>query len=508
MSIFFPDNDNRRNRLIELSSDSQSFLSDAKNSYKEFTDLNAEVNAKIVAVYNKAGLTPPPVSNLDILQAQKSVYDIQTGDTVVEVSNIVLGIGGLVATISYFAPAATALLVDAGVLGAETASAVLFSVLGAEVTVGALAGGIIGGLVVGIIVVGIGLAIDAFEGYELRDELRKGIYHADQIRATIKFSLDKSKTLVDFLKSVKTTCDSLLQSSIPLTDQIIQNLIEKNAIPALKAIDSITKESVLSELQDLDRSRNSWTNEDADGSNIVLQKSRPIYINAGVEVPESLCPAIPSGLKLTALRDPNNLDVKPNYPILKVGNVQYWPFSYIDNRDGMAIVAFDGGGNIIERWDKLGARYVWRIEEDLDGNTIAFIGQSEQRIVMNWSELTDLVFDAGVKVSEHPCFIIPEDLKLASLRDKDVLDPADKYTILLVGGIQYWPLSYIDNRNGMAILAIDGNGKIIKRFDKVGARYIWKIEEALTTRDISFIGQAGQRITIGLSELISLGESG
>ena len=323
--------------------------------------------------------------------------------------NILLGVGGLVATISYFAPAATTLLVEAGALEAETASAVLFSALGAEFTVGALAGGIVGGLVVGIVVVGIGLAIDAFEGYELRDELRKGIYQTCQLRASTKFALEKSKTLVDYLQSVKTTCDSLLESSIELTDEIIKNLIQKNAIPALQAIESITKNSIISELASLDQSRNSWTNEDEDGKNIVLPSSQPIYINVGIEVPENLCPAIPNGLKLTALQDPNELTSKVNYPILKVGQsgfetIQYWPFSYIDNRVGMAIIAFDGKGNVVKRWDKEGARYVWKIEEDLNTNEIVFVGQMEQKIVMKWSELT-MLFDLELELGPGPVLI-------------------------------------------------------------------------------------------------------
>ncbi|MHC5739967.1 hypothetical protein [Nostoc sp.] len=113
-------------------------------------------------------------------------------------------------------------------------------------------------------------------------------------------------------------------------------------------------------------------------------------------MPENLCPAIPNGLKLTALQDPSELISKVNYPILKVENIsefktiQYWPFSYIDNRLGMAIVAFDDRGNVIKRWDKEGARYVWKIEEDLGTNDIVFIGQAEQKIVMKWSELTHL----------------------------------------------------------------------------------------------------------------------
>ncbi len=410
MSIFFPDNDNRHSRLIELSSDTQSFLDDAKKAYQEFKLLNTEVNVKIVAVYQKAGLTPPSVSPIDILEAQKAVHNIATGDTIVEVSNILLGVGGLVATISYFAPAATTLLVEAGALEAETASAVLFSALGAEFTVGALVGGIVGGLIVGIVVVGIGLAIDAFEGYELRDELRKGIYQTCQLRALTKFALDKSKTLVDYLQSVKTTCDSLFTNSIELTDEIIQNLIQKNAIPALQAIESITKDSIISELASLDQSRNSWTNEDEDGKDISLPFSQPIYINSVIEVPENLCPAIPNGLKLTALQDPSSLISKINYPILKVENIsgfgiiQYWPFSYIDNRVGMAIVAFDDKGNSVKRWDKEGARYVWKIEEDLNTNEVIFVGQMEKKFVMKWSELT-MLFDLELELGPGPVLI-------------------------------------------------------------------------------------------------------
>jgi hypothetical protein len=500
MSIFFPDNDHRRNRLIELSSDTQSFLKDAKNAYEEFILLNTQVNAKIIAVYKQARLTPPLVSPIDILQAQKPIYNMQTGDTIVEISNILLGVGGLVATVSYFGPAATMMLVEVGVLEAETASAVLFSALGAEITVGAFAGGIVGGLVVGVLVVGIGLAIDAFEGYELRDELRKGIYQMDQLRALTKFALDKSKTLMDLLQSVKTTCDSLLASSIELTDAIITKLIQKNAISALKLIESITKDYVLSELKLLDQSRNSWTNEDS--KDIFLPKQQPIYVNVSTEVPQNLCPSIPQGLKLTALESPNGLKIKDNYSILRVESVQYWPFSYVDNRDGMAIIAFDGDGNMIKRWDKVGARYVWKIDEDLATNNIVFIGQAERKIIVKWSELTDLSCNVGVTVPINLCPTIPTGLKLIALQNPYSLNVTDNYPILTIGNIQYWSFSYIDNRNEMAIIAFDKKGTMMRRWDKRGSRYIWKIEKKLDSQNILFIGQDLQTITIPYNDLV------
>jgi len=501
MPIFFPDNDKRRARLVELSADAQGFLTEAKTTYKQFLALNTQVNARIAAVYQKAGLARPSVSPIDILRAQKSVYDIATADTIVEVSNIVLGIGGLAATMIYFAPAATSWLVEAGVLEAETASAVLFSALGTEATVGALAGGIAGGLVTGAVVLGIGLAIDAIEGGLLRDELRAGIRDTDPIRASTRYSLDKSRTAMELLQSVQTTCDTLLHSSIPLTDEIIQTLIEKDAVPALRNIESITRATVIAELRSLDDSRHSWTNEDAKSNEIVLPRTQPIYVRAATDVPESMCPTIPEGLKLTALQHPDPLHSKSAYPILRIEDVQYWPFSYRDNRNGMAIVAFDSRGRILKRWDKLGARYIHRIEEDLAANHVVFVGQSGDEITMKWSELTDLHFDASVRVPWHLCGAIPHGLKLTALQRPDALESSKTYPVLMVGSMQFWPLSYLDNRIGMAILAFDGKGHLRKRWDKTGARYIWRIEESLQSRDIAFIGQEGNRIRMTLSEL-------
>lgn len=504
MSIFFPDNDNRRNRLTQLGSDCQDFLTQAQSYYAEFKTLNSQVNSQIVAVYQKAGLQAPTTTSIDVLQAQKAIYQINTADTIVEVSNMVLGVGGVAVTIAYFAPAATTLLVETGVLGAETASTVLISALGAELTVGALAGGIVGGLVVGVVLVGIGLAIDAIEGAVLRDHLRKGIYQTDQLRASTKFALDKSKTLVDLLTSVQTTCQSLLESDIELSDAIIQNLIQKNAIPALQAMSSINKDQVLNELRQLDASRSSWTNEDEAGQSIDLPASAPIYINAGVEVPQNLCPAIPEGLKLTTLQNPDSLESKINYPILKIEGVQYWPFSYIDNREGLAIVAFDPHGNLLQRWDKVGARYIWKIEEDLSSNAIAFVGQGQMSITMQWSELTQLTYDRGIEVSYQSCPAVPPDLKLTALQDPNSLDSRATYPILALNGITYWPLSYTDNRVGMAIVAFDQAGQQKKRWDKSGARYVWKVEENLANRSINFRGQANQSISVSLDELTSL----
>jgi len=260
---------------------------------------------------------------------------------------------------------------------------------------------------------------------------------------------------------------------------------------------------VIGQLKALDSSRHSWTEEDQTASSLRLPVTAPIYINGGIDVPASSVPAIPSGLKLTALADPNRLDGRPKYPILRVDNVSYWPFSYIDNRVGMAIVAFDGAGRQVKRWDKTGARYIWKIEQDVGTNDIVFVGQSEQKVKLSWAELTDISFDTTTMIPQSACPAIPAGLKLASLSDPDKLTPAPRYPTLSIGNVRYWPLSFIDNRDAMAIVAFDSSGKLMKRWDKTGARYIWKIEEDLGPKRVTFLGQGKQGIAMTYAELTS-----
>lgn len=126
----FPDNDKRQARLIELSSDTQNFLNQLKNNYAEFTILSQEINAKIADLYTQHGLTVPDVTSFDILQASGAAHDVSTGDTAVGVTNILVDVASFLITVQYLAPGVTAMLVDSGIMAAETAATVLGFVLG------------------------------------------------------------------------------------------------------------------------------------------------------------------------------------------------------------------------------------------------------------------------------------------------------------------------------------------------------------------------------------------
>jgi hypothetical protein len=105
------------------------------------------------------------------------------------------------------------------------------------------------------------------------------------------------------------------------------------------------------------------------------------------QVPASTPPAIPSGMKVACMQGPSVLTAAANCPVLKWGGYTYWAFSYMDNRVGMGIVAYDATGKVVAQWEKAGARYVYAITVDPIGRRVTFAGQSDAKIAMAWTEL-------------------------------------------------------------------------------------------------------------------------
>jgi hypothetical protein len=264
MPIFFPDNDNRKARVLELGSEAQNFLYQATDDFNTFTALLSTVNSQIADAYREAGLEPPKTSPVDILKDAK----VDGENYVVDVAEILTDIAGFIGTVKYLAPGATKALVAVGAMSEETAAKVLtkFTIplfdKEISITVGDVAGNIVGGIVGGIAVAGIDLAIDAIEGSIARDKLRDGINHIFPLRGGVKLSQEKAVTLLDSLRAVKTTLDAITGAGIPLTEQLIKNLINRDVSPSIQKEQAITVASVATDLLNLDKSNNSWTNED------------------------------------------------------------------------------------------------------------------------------------------------------------------------------------------------------------------------------------------------------
>jgi hypothetical protein len=269
MPIFFPDNQNRQTRLIELGTDTQNFLFDTATNYGNFKAILDHANKAIADAYNGANLKPPSVQSHDVLKIAGVTDAISTADTIVKISEVIADVGGFMATVKYLAPAATRILVQTGAMTAETAAKVLTKFMvplinrEVEITAGELAGGIIGGVLGGIAIAGLDLGIDAIEGTIARDKLRDGIHKVVPLRLMTKLSLEQTNVLYLSINAVKTTMDAITGAGVPLTDEMLRNLITKDVQPAVNAERNITTATVTSELQNLDSARKSWTNEDS-----------------------------------------------------------------------------------------------------------------------------------------------------------------------------------------------------------------------------------------------------
>jgi hypothetical protein len=68
-------------------------------------------------------------------------------------------------------------------------------------------------------------------------------------------------------------------------------------------------------------------------------------------------------------------------------------------------------------------------------------------------------------------------------------------------GYTYWAYSYADNRMAMAILAYDATGKVVKQWEKPGARYLTSIAVDTEQKTIILVGQANQKTVFPWSDL-------
>jgi len=67
---------------------------------------------------------------------------------------------------------------------------------------------------------------------------------------------------------------------------------------------------------------------------------------------------------------------RSTYPVMTWNGYTYWPYSYLDNRMSLALVAYDRSGNPVHTFELGGTRYVGTITIDPAGRNVTFTGQS------------------------------------------------------------------------------------------------------------------------------------
>ena len=63
--------------------------------------------------------------------------------------------------------------------------------------------------------------------------------------------------------------------------------------------------------------------------------------------------------------------------------------------------------------------------------------------------------------------------------------------VIKYNGNTIWALRFIDNRMAMNIAAYDATGKLVRQWEKPGARYNWQITIDEAKQTVSFMGQSG-----------------
>ncbi len=61
-----------------------------------------------------------------------------------------------------------------------------------------------------------------------------------------------------------------------------------------------------------------------------------------------------------------------------------WAYSYIDNRNSLALVTYDGTGRIVRNVEQTGLRYVWNMTSGSKTHTVEIFGQSNAYVGLPW----------------------------------------------------------------------------------------------------------------------------
>jgi len=100
--------------------------------------------------------------------------------------------------------------------------------------------------------------------------------------------------------------------------------------------------------------------------------------------------------------------------------------------------------------------------------------------------------------NNHPA--VPSGMKVSCMTDGNTVRASSTCPVLKKGNVTYWAYSYVNNRVAMGIVAYR-SGRMIKSWQKSGARYVWKITIDSHTKTVNFWGQSNKRIIMPWSEL-------
>ncbi len=109
------------------------------------------------------------------------------------------------------------------------------------------------------------------------------------------------------------------------------------------------------------------------------------------QISKSSAPTPPTGMKVVCYDGPNSpsgSSPSSTCPVISYNGVDFWSFSYIDNRMALSLVGYKSGAKV-KQIDLSGPRYVWKAEVDDAAKTVTVWGQSSKSASTSWASLTN-----------------------------------------------------------------------------------------------------------------------
>ena len=99
---------------------------------------------------------------------------------------------------------------------------------------------------------------------------------------------------------------------------------------------------------------------------------------------------IPEEMKVSCWANPDATR-SSECPVINYNDVQYWSYSYDDNRFSLGIVGFNQDGRVVYKREAPTIRHIRRISVDEATQTVTFFGESasgEGEVTLTWQDLT------------------------------------------------------------------------------------------------------------------------
>lgn len=249
IDLMYPDNENRKKRLEELSNDCNHYMAQASEAYDKIKDAVEKTNEKIKEAFLKIGKIPPEMKKIDV-----------TDDTMLLVSEIVAGALAIPASRCAMKWAFTSYLLRKGSITEEEvleigAAQLIKLNFPKYIRIGSEIGAAI------VIALAFEAIIDSVDGAIQREELRDGIKEMIPLRVNMKkIDMINQETLI-LCTSVVMTYEAVSKLPTTTEEQLVQ--LAQYLIDQSKAkVELITDEKARAELEKEDSYRKSWTKED------------------------------------------------------------------------------------------------------------------------------------------------------------------------------------------------------------------------------------------------------